>query len=133
VDNAYVLDSFALLAHLGGEERGRKVTELLKKAHSEKIALFMSVINLGEVYYISARERGHEKAEEALILIEQLSVKIVDADTSLAIEAAKLKARYPVAYADCFASALALQKHVKLVTGDPEFKKLEKEVKILWI
>jgi len=51
----------------------------------------------------------------------------------LTIEAAKLKAKYPVAYADCFAAALALKKNIKLVTGDPEFKKLERDVRIEWI
>lgn len=133
VDNAYVLDSFALLAHLEGENRGEKVTEILKRAHSGKVILYLSVINLGEVYYITMKERGNEKAEEAIMLIGQLPIKIVDADKDLTIEAAKLKAKYPVAYADCFASALAIKKNIRLITGDPEFKRLEKEVKIVWI
>jgi hypothetical protein len=40
---------------------------------------------------------------------------------------------YPVAYADCFAAALGVMKNCKVVTGDPEFRKMAKEVKTEWI
>lgn len=133
MDNAYVIDSFALLAHLEEEARGQKVTDMLKNALTGKVSLHMSVINLGEVYYITMRERGIEKADEVLTLIEQLPIKFADPDRELTIKAAKLKAKYPVAYADCFAAALAVKKDMKLVTGDPEFKKLEKVMKLFWI
>jgi hypothetical protein len=43
------------------------------------------------------------------------------------------KAKEKIAYADCFAAALAREKKAQLVTGDPEFKPLEDEVNILWI
>jgi hypothetical protein len=39
----------------------------------------------------------------------------------------------PNACADCFAAALAKIRKVELVTGDPEFKELEKEIKIVWL
>ncbi len=35
--------------------------------------------------------------------------------------------------ADAFAAALAKIKNAELVTGDPEFKTLEKEIKINWL
>ena len=35
--------------------------------------------------------------------------------------------------ADAFAAALAKEKKAELVTGDPEFKPLEKEIKINWL
>jgi predicted nucleic acid-binding protein len=35
--------------------------------------------------------------------------------------------------ADCFAAALAFIEEAELVTGDPEFKQVEGEVKIEWI
>lgn len=40
---------------------------------------------------------------------------------------------YPVAYADCFATALGVIKKSKVVTVAPEFKKLTKAVKLEWI
>jgi len=45
----------------------------------------------------------------------------------LLLTAATLKAIYPISYADFFAAALAVLKRGLLLTGDPEFRKLEKE------
>ena len=91
------------------------------------------MINFGEIYYNTCRERGIEKAREILFIIEQLPVIIVDADKALTLEAARLKALYPVAYADSFAAALGVMKKCKVITGDPEFRKMAKEVKTEWI
>jgi ribonuclease VapC len=66
-------------------------------------------------------------------MIEQLPVSIIDADKTITREAAGLKARYPIAYADCFAAALGILKRAKVVTGDPEFRKIAERVKIEWI
>ena len=38
-----------------------------------------------------------------------------------------------MSYADCFSAALAKQQNAELVTGDPEFKAVEKEIKINWL
>lgn len=133
MDNVYVLDSYALIAHLEDEPKGISVGKMLKAAKVGKVKLFLSVVNYGEVYYTTLRERGSDMAEEVRILIEQLPLAIEDADRELTLEAAKLKAGHAVAYADCFAAALALQKKAKVVTGDPEFKKFGDEVKIHWL
>jgi len=133
VDNAIVFDSFALIAHFEDEERGAKVTSVLKRAQTGTLTIYMSVINFGEVYYITMRERGNEKAEEILMLTKQLPIKIVNPDMEATVAAAKLKAKYPLAYAYCFAAALAKSKSLPVMTGDPEFKRFEDEVKILWI
>lgn len=134
MDEKYILDSFALLAHLEDETRGEKVTRILKKAQqSDNILLYISVINLGEVYYITMRERGAEKAEQVLALIKLLPIQIVEADFYSTLDASRLKAKYPAAFADCFAAALGIKKGAKVITGDPEFKKMESEVKVEWI
>ncbi|MDH3944945.1 MAG: type II toxin-antitoxin system VapC family toxin, partial [Anaerolineae bacterium] len=54
----YILDSYAMLAYLGGEEGGEFVKEKLEEAQREESRLLMSLINLGEVLYISERRRG---------------------------------------------------------------------------
>jgi ribonuclease VapC len=51
----------------------------------------------------------------------------------LVFEAAHLKARYPISYADAFAAALAKRNGAHLMTGDPEFKAVEPEVAIHWL
>jgi predicted nucleic acid-binding protein len=38
-----------------------------------------------------------------------------------------------MSYGDCFAAALAKLRKAELVTGDEEFRQIEKEIKILWI
>jgi hypothetical protein len=38
-----------------------------------------------------------------------------------------------MAYADCFAAALGSQLKAVVVTGDPEFEKLSKEISIQWV
>jgi predicted nucleic acid-binding protein len=133
MDSAYVLDSYALLAHFEDEAGGEKVRDILKEARDGKTKLFLSVINFGEIYYSTYRERGIEKAQEIKLIIEQLPIMIIDADKPITMQAAKLKALYPVAYADCFAAALSIMKKCKVVTGDPEFKKMAKDVKAEWI
>jgi predicted nucleic acid-binding protein len=133
MDSAYVLDSYALLAHFEDEAGGEKVRDILKEARDGETKLFLSVINFGEIYYSTYRERGIEKAQEIKLIIEQLPIMIIDADKPITMQAAKLKALYPVAYADCFAAALSIMKKCKVVTGDPEFKKMAKDVKAEWI
>jgi predicted nucleic acid-binding protein len=133
VDRAYVLDSYALVAHFEDEAGGEQVRKILRAASAGKTDLFLSVINLGELYYTTLRERKQEKAEEVLFLLEQLPVSIVNADLEMTLEAARLKAKYPVAYADCFAAALGIRKRAKVVTGDPEFGKFENILSIEWI
>jgi predicted nucleic acid-binding protein len=54
-------------------------------------------------------------------------------DLKMKWQAAIYKATHRVAYADAFAAALAKERRAELVTGDPEFKPLEKEIKIRWL
>ncbi len=133
MDKGYVLDSYALIAHFEQEPEAEKVEELLKAARARKTTLHLCAVNLGEIYYSALRERGPDKADETLTIIEQLPISVVDADKDLAVFAGRLKASHPIAYADCFAAALANRLDTKVVTGDPEFKKLENEVRIEWL
>ncbi len=121
----FVLDSHAVLAFLEGEEGEEHIRSLLKKATGGDCELFMSIVNLGEVLYITERGRGLPKAQEVLARIDELPIQIVDADRAQTLAAAHIKAQWPIAYADCFAVALARTKGATIVTGDPEFKQLE--------
>jgi predicted nucleic acid-binding protein len=133
VDSAYVLDSYALLAHFEAEAGGAQVEKLLKAAHAGKTRLFLSVINFGEVYYTTFRERGKENAGDIKFVIEQLPITVVPADMEVTLEAARLKGAHPVSYADCFAAALGIRKKARVVTGDPEFRKFGESVAVEWI
>lgn len=47
----------------------------------------------------------------------------------MAKEAACIKAFKKMLYTDCFSTALAKMAKGELVTGDPEFKQVEKDIK----
>jgi ribonuclease VapC len=120
-----VFDSYAVLAFLEGEACAARVGELLQQGVNGGCRLFISVINYGEVIYITERERGLTKAQKVIARMDELSLSIMDADRAFAVVAAHIKARWAMAYADCFAAALAIMLDAPLVTGDPEFKTLE--------
>jgi predicted nucleic acid-binding protein len=130
---AYVLDSFPLIAYVTQESAWQRVGELLHASQAGQVSLAVSVVNLGEVQYRLERLRGREVARRTVRSIEALPIEIVDADWPLTGIAADLKATTPIAYADCFAAALAIQRDAVLVTGDPEFRLLEDRVRIEWL
>ncbi len=128
----YVLDSFAVLAWYRREESALHVQQLIDSQQHQR---WMTMVNLGEVYYRVAREAGMRAAFEALEEVERLPVVFVGADRTLTLMAASIKARFPLAYADCFAAAAARQHNAAVVTGDPEFEQLEREgiVTVDWL
>ena len=130
---AKVLDSWALLCYLEQEPGYEKIIELFEKAVDSSKPLLMCIINWGEVYYQITRRFGDQKAKEIEQLIETFPITLVEANKELTREAARIKATKRIAYADCFAVALARLKKAELYTGDPEFKVVEKAVKVVWL
>ena len=118
----FVLDSYAVLAYLGGEPGQKRVQEVLQQALDGHCKAVLTLINLGEVAYIIERTQGLVRAQEALGLIEQLPVEILPADKDLVLAAAHIKANYPLAYADAFTVAAGLRSGGVILTGDPEFE-----------
>ncbi len=109
-----VLDSWAVLALLAGENpAGRRVQDIL----AERPVL--SWINLGEVLYILLRRRTKIEAMAAVRDIEAATAVELPSE-AVVREAAGIKARHPMAYADAFAAATAVAHGGQLWTGDPE-------------
>jgi ribonuclease VapC len=129
----FVLDSYALLVHFQREPGGEAVRDVLVDAVDGRAELYLSTVNLGEIAYIAERERGLPAAEMSLAAIDQLPIRIVDPNRRRVLEAAHLKAHYPIAYADAFAAALAIEFDAALVTGDPEFRAVESIVEVMWL
>jgi predicted nucleic acid-binding protein len=131
---AKVLDSWALLAFFKGEESAEAVETLIHKAGDEKVRLLLCVVNWGEVYYGMWRAGGEPHARLVAEDLSRLPIELVDADFHLTRQAAIYKATNKMSYADAFAAALTKSiKNAELVTGDAEFKVLEKEIKINWL
>ncbi|MEE8431793.1 MAG: type II toxin-antitoxin system VapC family toxin [Candidatus Desulfatibia sp.] len=134
--NSFVLNSFALIGYLENESFSDQIQHALTQAKSGASRLYFHAIHLGEVYYITLREQGRSSADLAYSRIKALPIKLIDRiDEELLLAAAGLKARYPISYADSFAAALAMIKNCPLLTGDPEFRSLEKQgiISIEWL
>ncbi len=132
---AKVVDSWALIAFFEDEPAADRVEELIHRASLDRHKLLMSVINWGEIYYNTMRETSQSDAESRIKEIASLPIEIVGISDDLKMmrQAAIYKATYRIAYADAFAAALAKERRAELVTGDPEFRPLEKEIKINWL
>ncbi|HTN70706.1 MAG TPA: type II toxin-antitoxin system VapC family toxin [Methylomirabilota bacterium] len=128
-----VLDSYSLIAYIEGEGGKDTMIEIFRSARDSGRTCLLSVVNWGEVYYITLREAGRQRADEVAHLISTLPIHLIPADLELARQAAIFKANKKMSYADCFAAALAKHRRVELVTGDKEFRQVEGEVKILWL
>jgi ribonuclease VapC len=133
VGDSFVLDSFALLALLGGEPGSDTVADLLRQAEGDDTRLLMTWVNIGEVAYIVERRWGMGRLHTALAMVEATALETVPVERELALMAAHIKAEYPIAYADTFAAALAQRAGATLVTGDPEFEQLDDILDIHWI
>jgi ribonuclease VapC len=128
-----LLDSYAILAFLNDEEGAERVAGLLEDAVETRAPLLVNEINVGEVYYIVAKHRSEDAAEQALLHLDRLPLELVSNTFDEVLEAARLKARFPLSYADAFALATAIRFDARLVTGDPEFETAEDLVDVDWI
>jgi PIN domain nuclease of toxin-antitoxin system len=127
-----VLDSYALIAFFEDEPGAEFVRKLLIEAEKGSVRLVMCVVNLGEVWYSIARTVSAEQADEIVQEIQGLSIEIVEAGWEQTYQAARLKARGGLSYADCSTAALAILRRADVVTGDPEFQKLKGEITTVW-
>jgi PIN domain nuclease of toxin-antitoxin system len=108
------LDSWAILAWLDGEEPAlSRVEELIE---TRPVA---SWVNLVEVYYRIERDHGRLAADDTLSSL-RAALSLDLPGTARMIEAARLKARAPIALGDCFAVVTAAAHELVLLTGDPE-------------
>lgn len=128
-----VLDSYSLIAYFEGETGADDMVEIFKLARDSGRGLYLSVVNWGEVYYITLREAGRQQADEVAHVISTLPIQVVLGDLELTKRAAEFKASKKMSFADCYAAALAKLRRAELVTGDKDFKQVEGEIKVMWI
>ncbi len=129
----FIFDSHAILKLFQKEKGHEKVVHLLREAEKIKTIKYINAINLGEIIYSTKREFGDQKKIEVLASIERLSFTILPVPNSLIFQAAEYKAQYSISYADCFTLASAIEHTASIVTGDPEFKKVEHLAEIVWV
>ena len=128
-----VLDSFALIAYFRDEPGAEAVENLLVTAGKKDTPVHMTDVNYAEVKYSIVKKDGAEAWAEAAKILQGLPIDFHSTTRAMADTAADFKARFKMSLADAFAAALAKEKKAELVTGDPEFKAVAKEIKIVWL
>jgi predicted nucleic acid-binding protein len=132
MNHKIIFDSYAVLALIENEDGAQTVADILA---DKETAIYLSVINFGEIYYIVHRN-GEQAAEEVIqsILLEE-SLTIVEMPWERVKEAARIKSRGGVSYADAFALSLAKEFQAPLVTGDPEIRSAAQQMgaEIIWL
>lgn len=128
-----VLDSYAVLAFLFQESGHEKIVALLEKAAESDKTLLIAAPNWAEVRYMIERKVGIAQWREARAKLLGLPIEIVPADQELAEMAGEIKATKKMSLADCFAAALAKDRKAEIYTGDPEFRAVESEVRVIWL
>jgi len=122
MEHTFVLDAWALIALLQKEEPAAgRVHALISQAQAdEQIRLLMSLMNLGELFYIVGRLQGNDEASQTVADIRQLPLTLLEATEECIFAAAWLKTNHRLSYADAFAAAAAQEFQATLLTGDPE-------------
>lgn len=128
-----IFDTYALMAYLRREQGHEVVRALIAETLDGGHDASMSVINLGELFYMQCRKATQAQAESALKFVRRAGIRIEPATTGRVMSAARLKAAVSLSYADAFAASLASELNATLVTGDPEYKPLETAINILWL
>ena len=128
-----VLDSHALLKFLRDEPGAETVSQILERAGQRDQPVHMTEVNYAEVQYTIRRKDGDAAWQTVSDELVAAPIQFHPAERRLADLAADFKTRFKISLADAFAAALAREKNAELVTGDTEFKPLEKEIKIHWL
>ena len=112
-----------------------KVREILEQASRGAAKVSISLINVGEVFYLIAKRHGAALAERFLADLMMMPIQALLPDRKLILGAARLKSRHPISYADAFAVETARDQNAILVTGDPELWQLSKRepIDLLWV
>ena len=119
-----VFDSYALIAFFRQEPGYELVRDLLVKMANDESEGYITAINLGEVYYMISRKSNTKNAEAAITAIKQMPIHIIEPDLKMCLDAAAIKAKHSLSYADAFAAVLTINRKAVLITGDDEFKSL---------
>jgi predicted nucleic acid-binding protein len=124
-----VFDSYALISFFRKDPTYQVIRDLLVKVANNESEAFICSVNVGEIYYMLVRKGNLKIAEEAIKSLKLFPLHFIDPDFSMCMEAAALKAKYSISYADAFAAALTISKKAILLTGDKEFEALASETK----
>jgi len=115
----YILDACALIAFLNDEEGADIIEDLLDKSATGDVSVYMSIVNLLEVYYTELQVKGSVIAQIVLDTVNHYSIKIVNTiSEQIFKEAARLKTTYKMSLGDCIGIATTVELAGQFVTSD---------------
>ncbi|NPV28059.1 MAG: type II toxin-antitoxin system VapC family toxin [Firmicutes bacterium] len=117
-----VFDAYAVLCWMQEEPGSSYIEHLMEEAEKGAVEIQISVINVGEIFYRLVKSGQGEDAVSFLSDVKKRAFpwRIVPATNARVWEAAKLKGKYKISYADAFVLALARETGGEIVTRDPE-------------
>ena len=131
-----VVDSWGVLEWVYGHEPAASLfRSQLERAEAGELELLVSRMTVGEIFYNVRRKQRLGQSAGVLPDFEALPWHVLPVDDALVHDAAELKSQYPISFADCFVAALAQRHEAVVLTGDPDFKRLEAAgvLKVDWI
>jgi predicted nucleic acid-binding protein len=131
VDKNYLLDTSALFVYIESEQGHEAVDSLLTEARRGRCAVFVSLLSLMELYYISWQKKGEDVAKELIVLVKALPVEFIQPNERIILFAGRLKALHHISAADAIIAATAADKSAVLVHKDPEFEQLGKHLQAI--
>jgi predicted nucleic acid-binding protein len=132
----YIFDACALISLLKKEAAFDQVKNLLIRAADGEITIYMSIINLAEVYYGFIRDAGEQEANKIMQPVSGFPITIINTISDTVYrEAARFKAAYSMSLADVFLCASAKSLSAAIVTKDDEIKAAEQPetLSVFWI
>ena len=136
MDN-HVLDACALLTFFNEEEGVEIIEEIFQKAEDGQITVYMSIINLLEVYYDRLRTSKNDKIDEFFKFIRVAPITVINSISDFVYhEAARLKAFNAISLADAIGVATAKELSAQFVSSDhSELETIEQNepISFLWL
>jgi len=90
-------------------------------------------MSVGEIFHVTANVHSIEKAEAFLPLLEVLPLETISNNLESILQAARIKAQYALGYISALVTVTAERENAVLLTGDPEFHKVEEVIDIQWL
>ena len=129
-----VFDASPILVLYRKQNGWERVLDILGEATDNGFTHYISLVNLGEVYYMLLRDHGSEAALDGLERSRTFPIQVIRPTYDQMLQAGIFKAQGGISYADCYAAALAVERSVPILTGDPEFSIVESNgVKVEWL
>lgn len=128
-NTTYLIDSFAFIEFLEGNDIGRRVLDLLSDEAND---ILISAISIYEIGIVVERNHGKSKMMEVVRSLTS-GFHIMDITTETSLLAIELKREYKLPTADCLIYASAKETGAKVVSGCKHFKGIKEQVDVMII